>query len=90
MYFQENSGLQGGCFLLDSTSTLTDNGSVYEKNSASQGGVVFAINDSKFNFTKNKFLSNSGIDGSVLYAMYNSGERALSFSDCELSNNSAE
>ena len=51
MDFSENAGYQGACYLLDSTSELIDQDSVYMNNKASQGGVTFAINDSKFNHT---------------------------------------
>ena len=34
MYFIDNEGLQGGAYLLDSTSSLLDNDSIYERNSA--------------------------------------------------------
>ena len=90
MTFVDNKGYQGACYQLDSTTTLEDFDSAYIKNKATQGGVIFAINDSEFNFTKGKFRDNFGNDGAVLYAMYNSKPRALKFSDCEFTNNTAD
>lgn len=83
MYFVNNGGDQGACYLLDSNSVLTDNDSVYHANRAMQGGVVYAINDSRFHFMRGRFRNNIGNDGAIVYSMYNSNERALSFSDCQ-------
>ena len=91
MNFLENRGNQGACFSLNSFTELIDSDSTYLKNYAYQGGVIFAIGDSKFSFTRANFLQNIAVDsGSVLYAMYNSQERALSFNECEFTQNSAK
>lgn len=54
-----------------------------------QGGVIYIINDSSFKFIDGTFEKNNAQDGAVVYSMYNSYERALSFSNCNFIENSA-
>ena len=90
MNFFANKGYQGACYQLDSNTVLTDDQSIYYQNKAVQGGVTFAINDSIFTKNRDKFIQNlASEDGSVLYALYNSNPRALSFIECEFTENSA-
>lgn len=82
MHFRGNSGFKGGVFLLDSSSVLKDEDSVYEANEANQGGVIYVINESEFEILRGSFVNNRAQEGAVVYAMYNEIERALKFSQC--------